>query len=330
MPFLKRHFFTLLLFFTPILAWRWPELGASGGIFKGSCLKTFAIILIFFFSGLQLSTKSVVATTKKIKLHCYIQLFCFLLFPLTITFLQWPLALLNLNPNFIMGILIVACLPTTISSCVVITRLAGGDHISSLFNAVLSNFLGVFISPIILGLLSSFDSCNIDIIPLNIIKKLMLLALLPMLCGAFAKTFLPKNIPGRKISALCIVTISYVVFCDTFLSSGIRESAISDLIELAVVMGALYLFFMMLASMGSKVLNFSSEEKKAILFTAPQKTLALGLPIIIALNESNACPVLNGNGVLYTLPLLLYHHIQLLISSIALYFVRNKTDIRDT
>jgi sodium/bile acid cotransporter 7 len=70
-----------------------------------------------------------------------------------------------------------------------------------------------------------------------------------------------------------------------------------------------HVFFLWIAGFGGRLFGFNEKDRIAILFCAPQKTLAMGLPLIAAVLSSR--PELEG---LATLPVILYHPIQLVIA----------------
>jgi sodium/bile acid cotransporter 7 len=51
------------------------------------------------------------------------------------------------------GVLVTACLPTTVNMCIVLTQTAGGNSAAALFNAVLGNMVGgLLVTPALLYL----------------------------------------------------------------------------------------------------------------------------------------------------------------------------------
>jgi solute carrier family 10 (sodium/bile acid cotransporter), member 7 len=45
--------------------------------------------------------------------------------------------------------MVLACLPPTINMCISQTQASGGNMLTAIFNAVLGNFIGVFLTPIL-------------------------------------------------------------------------------------------------------------------------------------------------------------------------------------
>ena len=47
------------------------------------------------------------------------------------------------NPYILVGFLVMACVPTTVSSCSVLAKAAGGNEIAAVLNSIVGNTLGV-------------------------------------------------------------------------------------------------------------------------------------------------------------------------------------------
>lgn len=57
------------------------------------------------------------------------------------------LSLSSINPDLVQGLIVTMGMPTTISSNVVFTKLAGGNEAVAVVNAVIGNLIGIFVSP---------------------------------------------------------------------------------------------------------------------------------------------------------------------------------------
>ena len=84
----------------------------------------------------------------------------------------------NLLPKSILdGLLILTCLPTTINMCIILTTAAGGNVASALCNAVISNVMGIFVTP---ALLLRFFGESIELPFAAMVLKLCSKVLLPV------------------------------------------------------------------------------------------------------------------------------------------------------
>src|SRR5262245_17567747 len=134
------------------LAWLWPAPGARDGFLHPQLLNKLGIALIFFLHGLTLSPQALRAGTVRWQLHLIVQASTFVLFPLLGLALFWSLRDV-LEPALRTGVFFLCALPSTVSSSVALTAVARGNVPAALFNATLSSLIGVFATPLWLGLL---------------------------------------------------------------------------------------------------------------------------------------------------------------------------------
>lgn len=100
-----------------------------------------------------------------------------------------PLQLID--PLMLKGLIVLSCLPTTISMSFMMSTLMGANEGAALFNSTIGNFIGIFVSPLSILLLIGEGSGTTDI-P-GAILNLFLTVLLPLL-GGIALQFLGKKI----------------------------------------------------------------------------------------------------------------------------------------
>src|SRR3712207_1645286 len=141
--------FTLALVATAILATVLPATGGAAPILKMVIVGSIA--LLFFLQGARLSRKAIVQGAIHWRLHLMVFAATFILFPilglLTKTYLQSYLA-----PGIALGILYLCLLPSTIQSSITFTSIAGGNVAAAVCSASASNVLGVFLTPLLMGL----------------------------------------------------------------------------------------------------------------------------------------------------------------------------------
>ena len=137
------------------LGFLFPQVGARNGALHPEIVGDGGIALILFLQGLSIALDKMRAGAANWRLHVTIQAFTFLVFPLVgLAFGAlmpwiWPG-----EPHPISeGILYLCVLPSTVSTSVVLTSVAGGNVAGALFNAALSNILGVVFTPVAVHLL---------------------------------------------------------------------------------------------------------------------------------------------------------------------------------
>ena len=153
--------------------------------------------MILFLQGLSLALEKVRSGAGNWRLHVLIQSFTFLAFPVVgllqhcASPLYWPT-----QPEAVRsGFLYLCVLPSTISTSVVLTAVAGGNTAGALFNAAFSNIIGVFLTPILVHLLMRETGQGGAVGPL--LLKITLLTLLPFFFGLFAVGYRTSSSTSR-------------------------------------------------------------------------------------------------------------------------------------
>ncbi len=234
----------------------------------------------------------------------------FVLFPAVVIMTAWLSESADLTNLIYVGFIVLACIPTTITSCVVFTRNAGGNEEAALFNATLGNILGIFVTPL---LIYFFIGQSIALDPIAAIKKLMLLVILPFLAGQIGRNYFSitvNSVLAKSGTNWMILAIMLIAFINAF-GQGI-DLEIIELVYIAVLSLALKILLTIFTWHSSKLMaaSFSLADRKCLIITATQKTLALGLPIVTVLFSDNS------NLALISLPIIAYHTIQLIIDGI--------------
>lgn len=313
MRFLRKNWFIAGIFTALILG----ILISDVGIFlnRNSYFSNSLVVLLFIITGVKLPVDSIKHGLKDIRVHVYIQLFIFAVVP--VYFFLGSMLLRNVfEPHVIIGIYALACLPCTISSCIVFTQSAGGNVVATMFNAAFANIIGVVVSPLLLSLLLNSSAGMMPMSELfGILQKLALMMLLPIAAGQVLRRWLGRAAEKHKkalgnISNIFILLILFFAFSK---SSG-EPSFIDNLRSMVLPYIYLALSFIILnalASVGAALLGFSREDRISVMFTAPKKTLAMGVPLLTTYFASD--PELLGVALL---PLIFYHPWQLLVSGV--------------
>ncbi|RYE79820.1 MAG: bile acid:sodium symporter, partial [Oxalobacteraceae bacterium] len=141
--------FTASILFTVLLASVLPCSGRFADIAHG--VASVAIGLLFFLHGAKLSREAVVAGATHWRLHMLVLCSTFLLFPL-LGWLLKPLALKLLTPELYTGLLFLCVLPSTVQSSIALVAVARGNVPAAICRASASNLLGMFLTPVLVGL----------------------------------------------------------------------------------------------------------------------------------------------------------------------------------
>lgn len=314
--------FFLGLFLAVVLALLAPSLGARDGPLQTRHLTGWAVALIFLVQGLQLPAGEVRRGFTFWPVHVFCQAWMFLVFPCFGFLLTWLLAD-GLPAAFRIGLLYLCFLPTTVATNAAFSTQAGGNGAVSLFNIVVGNLAGIFISPAVLAwLLQQRAGVEIDLRPL--LQTLAWQIVLPFLLGQLGRRRLAEWIESKK--HLCRITNNYLIFFIVYaaLCNFLTSHHLPDR---GTGLGILLLGTLALLGGGSlacwlilRKLPWKQEFRVSAFYSSTQKTLAAGLPMAGALyvaagNDATLPPL-----ALVILPLLLYHIGQLILGALLIPF----------
>lgn len=312
MAFLSRNWFVLSLPLTVVLAFLLPEAGASGGWFRSELTTKAGVALIFLLQGLTLPSAALRKGVSQWRLHLLVQSFTFGFFPLLGILLDRALGRF-LPPDLALGFLYLCVLPSTVSTSVVLTGLAGGNTVGAIFNAVLSNVLGVFVTPLWIAWLMQKGGTPQPLGP--VILEIVLLLLLPLAVGQLLRIPFAKAADTRKkllgnLASGTILFIVFAAFCNSVKSRLWSQHGAG--VTLLAAAGVLLVFAIAMAAveLAARVLRLDTPDRIAASFCAPQKTLASGVPMAKILFGTHP-----GLGLIL-LPILLYHPLQLVVCGI--------------
>jgi len=305
--------FVVLLISAVVLSWLLPDVGAREGSFSLSALANYGISVIFFFYGLRLSRKKLRTGLGNWRLHVLIHLVTFILFPLLIICIR-PLFHEGNHTILWLGIFYMAALPSTVSSSVVMVSLARGNVPAAIFNASISSLIGVFITPLWMGMILT-SAVGVDTAGLwAIIGKLVLQILFPVALGmalnrrwgAFAEKHQQTL---RLFDQSIILLIVYTAFCASFAHHVFEGFSWIILIGCAVGMAVLFFAVYAIIGWACRRMKMTREDTITAQFCGSKKSLIHGTAMskVIFAGYSSI-------GVILT-PIMLYHILQLLVVS---------------
>lgn len=304
-------FLLALLGMIGLAAWR-PEFGAENGPLPLEEIANYGVSLIFFFYGLRLSPAKLREGLGNWRLHLVVQLATFLVFPLLVlgvygTVVRGSTQLLWLGTFYL------AALPSTVSSSVVMVSIAGGNLPGAIFNASISSLIGVFLTPLWMGLFLTASAGSYDLwgvigkLTLQVVAPVVLGILLHGRLGAFAER---NRKPLRLFDQAIILLIVYTSFCESFSRKLFAGYQTTDLVGLGASMLALFFLVYGLIHGVCRLLGFSQADRITALFCGSKKSLVQGTVMSRVL-----FPDANVVGIVL-LPIMLYHALQLLAASI--------------
>jgi len=321
LKFLKKNWFILGIFTALLLGTLFSDFGTR--LNTGSHFSTLLVVIIFVITGVKLPVSAIRNGLKDIRVHIYIQLFIFALVPAYFYFSSM-LFKRSFGPEVMVGIYALACLPCTISSCIVFTQSSGGNVVATVFNAAFANVIGVIVSPLLLSLMLRTSAGTLPAGELAaVFKKLVLMMLVPIAGGQLLRFFVARAADRikKELGVISNVFILMILFFAFSKSAGdpLFTSNLRSLLLPYIYLALSFLLLNAAATGGAVLLNFKKEDRISVTFTAPKKTLAMGVPLLSTYFASN--PELLGIALL---PLIFYHPWQLFISGLIQNFINRK------
>ncbi len=281
------------------------------------------VFLLFLITGLTLPSDRIRQDLGIPRLHVLIQLFIFVVAP-ALFLTAAPLFRDAMDGQLLIGIFALSVLPTTVSSCIVFTQSARGNTVAAVFNASLANTVGIFLSPLLLSLLLSSAGHGLPLDQLlTTLRGLAVNMLIPIAVGQVVRIRLREfaDRHGRKFGVASNALILLVVifaFAKTAANPQFARYA-TELPWVFVYLAGVHLTLVGLVMVTTKLLKLPIPDRITAIFVAPQKTLALGAPLLTI--------YFSGQEVLGValLPLIFYHPFQLIIAGFlkGLPFVRS-------
>lgn len=288
-----------------------PDWGRNGGILRIDKVIGQGVTLIFLLSGLSLELSQLTQAIANIPLNLLIQFMTFGAWPVLAVPLTRSIAAFQILPApLIDGLLILMTLPTTVNMCVILTSSAGGNVAAALCNSVLSNLIGIFLTPAWLFYL--FGS-QIRLPFLDMVIKLLYKVLLPVVVGQALRATPLRQLAKdqaktcKRMQEILLLSILWNAFCtamSTSMGLELRHGLILLILLPTIHLVGLAGLYAVFAS-----LQFPRDQVVAAMFCASQKTLAFGLPLVQTIFDGNP------NLAAYCAPITYIHPIQLILGS---------------
>lgn len=295
-----------------------PTLGCLADRYSLSKVSTFGIFII---SGLMLRSGEIGAAAEAWPVGIFglgsILLFTPLFSRLILQFQLQP-------QEFITGLAIFSCMPTTLSSGVALTQLAGGNSALALAMTVISNLLGILIVPFSISKFIA-DGVGVSVPTKQLLRSLVVTLLIPLILGKVLREsfkgvadFVDKN--RKLISMISAIFLSLVPWIQVSRSRSLLLMVKPAVFLVAIGMGtvlhlvllafnALSIQSLSAVSGGSKSPFAKRQNTVAFLLVASQKTL----PVMVAVVEQLHGTL--GESGLLVLPCVAAHLNQIIMDS---------------
>ena len=265
----------------------------------------FAIGLVFFLHGARLPREAVLQGLLHWRLHLLILAVTYGLFPalcVAITHLPTWIA----PPELAAGIVLLGCLPSTIQSSIAFVGVARGNVPAAVASASASNMIGVFLTPLLAGLLMHAKGA----VGAGAFWSIVLQLLAPFVAGQLLRPWIGGFVARHngvlsRFDRGTILLIVYTAFSGAVVGGVWTRLGAVDLIRLLGLCIGLLAVVLVFTRLAASALGFDKADEIAIVFCGSKKSLASGAPIAAALMTPAAAGIA-------MIPLMVFHQIQLM------------------
>jgi len=263
----------------------------------------FFVIAIFLVSGWQFNVKEAKLNHKFI----YTMLLAIVISLFGAPFLGiGAVEIFDFGALTATGLIVMCCVPVTLSSATVITEMAHGNAVWSLLITVVMNLVGIFTIPLMLTF-SLEEAEGVEISAWKLLYKLLILVLLPFIVGLIAKKVMKYKSKAfvAFIPSTCVILTVYAASAAS--RKLLYESTLHEILLLTAVAFLIHIILMLVAWLGGKILKLEAPELKALVFVSSQKTLPVSISVLA---------VLCDNPGMAIIPCLIFHFTQLFVDSV--------------
>lgn len=301
--------FTLALVTTVGLASLLPASGSTAHFFER--LTTVAIGLLFFLHGAKLSREAIVQGVGHWRLHLLVLACTFVLFPALGLALR-PVLEPLVTPALYTGVLYLCVLPATVQSAIAFTSLARGNVPAAICSASASTLLGVFVTPLLVGLVVTTGGAASA--SLDAIGRILLQLMAPFVVGHLLRPWIGAWVK-RHASTLTLVDrgsillVVYTAFSAAVIEGLWKQVSPTALAGLLVVLAVLLAIALTSTTWLARKLGFDKADEVTIVFCGSKKSLASGVPMAHVLFAASAVGTI-------VLPVMLFHQMQLMVCAV--------------
>ncbi|MCB1880194.1 MAG: bile acid:sodium symporter [Gammaproteobacteria bacterium] len=276
---MSSYFLPLGLTLAFVVAWLTPE---PGRMLDNWGLIPWMVVTIFLVNGYQTRLRRIPAARSMIVTTLLAIVINLLLSPFVGLFL---VTLTVVSEGAALGLVVMASVPATLSSGIVMTQLAGGDVAKALALTIILNLAGVFILPVTLQ--ATLGSAGfVELSSWALLLQLIQIVLLPFLIG-----MLLRRIEMLRLSPLMLkYTPSICVIGTVWMSISsstetLREINAALLLIILFCSGAVHGLLQLLCWGSRKFYRVERSESLALLFIASQKTLPVAIGVLTAMDH---------------------------------------------
>ena len=271
--FVKKNWFFIAVVVSALLGYLFPHAASSVSSILGILVGT-----MMFMLGIGIGWRRFLSRVSMVKE---------LLLSLGITYLIGPVIFMltaylffRSEPDAYLGLILIGTTCTTLSSCVIYTRLSGGDEALALWMSVVSSVSCSFLMPLLLSIMPIKHSFVPPVI--EMILRLSRVLLLPLAAGMLARSLIGEKRlarTGHFFTDSCMLIILTVIFVSVGEGKPLIEQG-AVFYHLAIACLSLHLLLIAISVTVAKVFNLELRKQPALAFCASQKDDPVpGIPV---------------------------------------------------
>ena len=270
------------------------------------------ITLLFFLHGAKLSRDAILAGLGHWRLHLIVAASTFILFPI-LGLIVRALGKGVIDPGMTAGILFLCLLPSTLQSSLAFTSIARGNLPAAVCSATLSNVVGIFLTPLLVGIFMGARAKGGGV-SMHSVEAIALQLLLPFLLGHFTRPFTLGLLNRFKpvvnlVDRSSILLVIYTAFSAAVVEGIWKKVSLGDLAMVLLVSAVILAIVLSATTWAARFFKFSREDEIAIVFCGSKKSLASGVPMAGVLFPTAAVGAM-------IVPLMLFHQMQLMVCAV--------------
>ncbi len=212
--------------------------------------------------------------------------------------------LVDIDEYMELGLIVMAAMPTTLSSAIVIAGVCGGNRAWAMFFTIGLNLVAIISIPLLLPWFINVDT-GISVDSIYLLKKMLFLVLLPFGVGyGFGRLCKLPKLVVSYLPSVCVILVVYVAFCTS--SSMLKSFDYSRLPLVLLLAAALHIVLMLISSLSCRLLRLNHEDSVAFILCVAQKTLPMAISVLTAIKMDSG---------LTLVPCLAYYFIQLTLDT---------------
>lgn len=297
---------------------------------KQTIVSYLSVAVVFFATGCTLPTRILLDNYQRWKNHVFVQVECFLVTSALAFAVVRATATDRhfMDPWLLIGLIYNGCLPTTLASNVVMTKQAGGNQALTVVETTIGNFLGVFLSPVLIRMYLSSDAWYTEVLPDQtggfgalfgrVLMQLGLTIYVPMVVGQIIRHFFPKQTNKifvdwkfNKIGSIALLTLVWQTFDRAFETRAFESVPRSNMVFIVFISISNWLLWLAVTFFTS-IPWLKKEDTISACYCVPAKTLAVGVPLSTLLYKGLS---LQEEAKLQ-IPMVIFQAFQVLFSSL--------------